>query len=182
MTRYILILIYLLMNGVSLAQPSSFQSKTDFLKKNEYLLKAGGIWEAENPKYNASEEWSPSSFGYKFEAGYAENSIRIKINGKVKDKRYLYWDGYYFWDALKNKICYRSMGTSGQIASGESINNDGDLLFEVLLPDGKITYHLDTDEIVSDNEFKSQSYEFVESEWKPLNTLVWKRINETKSK
>ena len=147
-----------------------------FKSQCEYLLRSGGVWEALNPKHDASNEWSPVSFGYAFEAGYSENIIKIKINGKVKDKRYLYWDGYYYWDPVRQKTRYWSVGTSGQIATGESINKDGDLMFEILLPDGKITYHLDTDEIISENEFQSQSYVFEDGKWKPNNSLTWKRI------
>jgi hypothetical protein len=174
--RLIFLIIWL--GVMTTGYTQNFQNKDEFKKRCEYLLKDGGVWEATNPKYNAAEEWSPSTFGYKFEPGYSENVLRIKINGKVKDKRYLYWDGYYYWDPLKNKICYRSVGTSGQIATGETINNEGDLLFEILLPDGKITYHLDTDETLSENEFKSQSFVFEDGKWNPNNKLIWKRVTE----
>jgi hypothetical protein len=176
-----LLIAFVCLSKLSFTQSKSFQSKEEFKKRCEYLLKDGGVWEATNPKSDAKEEWSPTSFGYKFEPGYSENVLRIKINGKVKDKRYLYWDGYYYWDALRNKTIYRGIGTSGQIASGETINNEGDLMFEILLPDGSITYHLDTDETLSENEFKSQSYVFENGEWKPNNTLSWKRVIESKT-
>ena len=147
-----------------------------FKSRCEFLLKNGGAWEAMNPQYDEKNEWSPVSFGYKFEAGYTDNVLKIKINGTVKVKRYLYWDGYYYWDPVHQKAHYWSMGTSGQIATGESINQDGDLMFEILMPDGKITYHLDTDETISENEFKSQSYIFEDGKWMPNNTLTWKRV------
>jgi hypothetical protein len=177
-----ILLFYLFVNTTCdvIAQDPNWQTIESFKSRAKYLLKNNGVWEAANPKHDESNEWSPTIFGYKFEAGYSENVFTIKINGKVKDKRYLYWDGYCYWDPLRRKACYRSIGTSGQIATGESINNDGDLMFEVLYPDGKTTFHLDTDETISENEFRSQSYIFEDGKWIPSNTLIWKRVVDVK--
>jgi hypothetical protein len=181
MMRIILLLTAVYVSNNCIAQDPDLQTFEAFKSRAQYFLKSGGVWEAENPKHDKSNEWSPTTFGYKFETGYAENVFKIKINGKVKDKRYLYWDGYYYWDPVRRKACYRSVGTSGQVATGESINNDGDLMFEILHADGKITFHLDTDEAISENEFRSQSYLFEEGKWAPNNTLTWRRIVEPKA-
>ena len=140
------------------------------------MLDKGGIWEAANPQYDSTQEWSATSYGYKFEKGYHENILKLKINGVMKGQRYLFWDGYYYWNPVKQKTEYFSLGTSGQVATGETINKDADLYFKVLMPDGSETIHLDTDEIISENEFHSNSYKLEKGEWKPNNKLVWKRV------
>lgn len=172
----LLIAICLLTFSINMEAQTNVQSKEDFLKRSKYLLDSGGVWLAMNPKYDSTQEWSATSFGYKFEEGYHENFIKIKINGTMKGKKYLFWDGYYFWDPVKQRASYFSMGTGGALARGEVINTDHDLYFTLVNPDRTETIHLDTDTIISPNEFQSQSYKLENGEWKTDNKLTWKRI------
>ena len=170
----LIVVLFLLSKG--LAGQGGVLNKNEFLKRCNYMLDKGGIWEAVNPGYDSLQEWSAKSFGYKFERGYHENFLKILINGIIKGKKYIFWDGYYYWNAVKQRTEYFSTGTGGQIATGEVINQGNDLYFTVINPDGSTTVNLDTDEIIRENEFHSNSYKLEQGEWKPNNKLVWKRI------
>lgn len=150
--------------------------KKIYTEKITYLLKDGGKWKAKNPNFDLDNEWSPSSFGYIFAKGYADDILKLKITGFVGVKEYVYWEGVYYWHPLKNRVVYHSMGTGGMVASGETINPGLDLVFEIVNPDGSVTMHKDTDEIVSENEFKSRSYKLEGGKWVDNQELVWKRI------
>ena len=175
-SMYVTLAISLLAGSLNIAAQINVQTKEGFMKRSQYLLDSGGTWEAMNAKYDSTQEWSATSYGYKIERGYHENFIKIKISGTIRGKKYLFWDGYYYWDPVKQRAGYFSMGTGGALARGEVVNSDHDLYFTVVNPDGSETIHLDTDTVISSNEFQSQSYKLEKGGWTPDTKLTWKRI------
>ena len=170
------ILVYSFVTHSS-AQPGE-QTREAFLNRNSNLLERGGVWEAVNPEYDSTQEWSATHYGYKFEKGYHENFLKLKINGLVKGKRYLYWEGYYFWNPAKKRAEYFSIGTGGAYAMGEVINGNHDLQFRIITPEGVESLHLDKETIISPDEFHSLSYKQENGTWKEQNKLIWKRVTE----
>lgn len=169
-------IVFLFLFVKAMNAQEGLQTKNAFLERCTILLDNGGAWEAVNPDFDSTKEWSASHYGYKFEKGYHENILKIKINGLVKGKRYLYWDGYYYWNPVKQRAEYFSLGTSGSVARGEMIGTSNQLYFTIVNPDGSESVHLDTEIKVSHNEFHSQSYKLEKDGWKKNNFLVWKRI------
>ena len=170
----LILCFFLFANGTD--GQKGLQTRDAFLERCRFLLENSGVWEAVNPDFDSTKEWSASHYGYKFETGYHENFLKIKINGLVKGKRYLYWDGYYFWNPAKQRVEYFSLGTSGSLARGEMISTSSDLYFTVINPEGSESIHLDTESKISQNEFHSQSFKLEKGVWKKNNFLVWKRI------
>lgn len=152
------------------------ENKTAYTEKIAYLLKDRGKWKAKNPNFDLDNEWSPSAFGYQFEKGYAEDILKLKITGFIGNKEYVYWEGVYYWHPLKNRAIYFSQGTGGQVASGETINIGLDMVFEVINPDGSVTMHKDTDEVINENEFKSKSFKLEGGKWVDNQQHIWKRV------
>ncbi len=114
-------------------------------------------------------------FGYQVEAGYSASTYRLKILGKLADKKYLYWDGFCAWHPLRNAILYVSQGTGGAVAHGLSINRSGDMVFDVLGADGSVTSHFDRDSVIGPIEFVSESFRLEDGKWAFKQRLRWKR-------
>ncbi|MDH3496863.1 MAG: hypothetical protein OER21_08880 [Gemmatimonadota bacterium] len=146
--------------------------------KQAWLLRDGGKWSADNPTFDSTAEGSPRSFGYQFTQGWGADVMRLKITGRVGEKTYLYWDGFYYWHPVKNRLMYVAQGTGGAIAAGESVDAAGTLAFEIITPDGTVALHRDGDTRLSDEAFQSQSFRYTASGWTPNQTLTWRRVNE----
>ncbi len=147
-----------------------------FLERNAYVLRDGGRWSAPNPDHDPAQARSPSSFGYRFSAGRAPGVVRLQITGAVGGETVLYWDGFYFWHPLRNRVVYASQGTGGAVALGESVNVEGSLVFDLILPDGRVEIHRDTESRTGPDAFVSRSYRLVEGTWQPVQTLAWTRV------
>lgn len=146
--------------------------------RQAWLLRDGGKWSAENPTFDAAAEGSPRSFGYEYARGWAPDVTRLKITGRAGDKTYLYWDGFYYWHPVKNRLVYVAQGTGGAIAAGESVDGEGTLAFEIILPDGTVALHRDEDTKLHDDAFESRSYRYTTTGWTPNQTLTWRRVRE----
>jgi len=141
-----------------------------------WLKKDGGKWESPNADYDSKQEWSATSYGYTFSEGYSPGMLKIQITGKIKDKNYVFWEGYYYWDVVKHQGRYFAVGTSGQLVSGETINNMGDLYFEITSPEGIVTKHIDKETKIDENQFKAEAYQFKDGKWVFERASIWKRV------
>lgn len=50
------------------------------------------------------------------------------------------------------------------------------MVFEVINPDGSVTMHKDTDEVINENEFKSKSFKLEGGKWVDNQQHIWKRV------
>jgi hypothetical protein len=146
-----------------------------YLERAAYLLREGGRWAAPNPGYDSTQAGSPSHFGYQFTEGFAPAVLRLRITGRVGEKNYLYWEGFYFFHPARNHILYVSQGTGGAIATGETVDLTGALVFDLVQPDGRVETHRDEEERIGPNEFVSRSFTFAAGVWKPNQELHWRR-------
>jgi hypothetical protein len=105
----------------------------------------------------------------------SEAFIGFTIYAISGGKRFVIWKGYHYWHPLKNRSFYLSLGSNGEVCSGETYK-DYDMYFEILQPNGQLLCILNHDEIVNENEIKSSTQTLVEGQWKPVSSLTWKRI------
>lgn len=146
-----------------------------FQARREYLLGEGGRWWAVNPGYDSTQAGAPSHFGYRFEPGPAPTVLRLTITGRVGAREVVYWDGYYYWHAAYDRAQYASLSSGGAVATGQSVDLHGSLVFEILGPDGKVSLHRDVETVLGPARFQSESSRWVEGRWVPEQTLVWVR-------
>ncbi len=149
--------------------PAWFQSRT------AYLLRDGGRWWAANPGYDSTQAGAPSHFGYRFEAGPAPSILRLRITGRVGQQQVLYWEGFYYWHPAHGRARYVSLGTGGAVATGETVDTAGTLIFEILGPDGTVTLHRDEETDLAPTTFRSHASRFTDGRWVPEQTLLWER-------
>lgn len=149
--------------------PAWFQSRT------EYLLRDGGRWWAANPGFDSTQAGSPSHFGYRFEAGPAPTVLRLQITGRVGAQQVLYWEGFYYWHPAHQRAHYVSLSTGGAVATGETVDTLGTLVFQILAPDGKLTLHRDEEMDLRPTSFRSRASRFADGRWVHEQTLLWER-------
>lgn len=177
--KYILILIFFEFSILSYAQNLTSTLNDQKLKYEAHLAwlkKDGGKWESPNSAFDPKQEWSATSYGYTFSEGYSPGMLKIQITGKIKDKNYIFWEGYYYWDAVKNQGRYFAVGTSGQLVAGETINDNGDLYFEITSAEGLITKHIDKESKIDENQFKAEAYIYKDGKWNFERSSIWTRV------
>lgn len=146
-----------------------------FRTRRDYFIRGDGTWWAPNPAWTPGADSVASHYGYQFEAGYGPLTYRLKIVGRAGSKTYLFWEGFIAWHPVRNAFQYQSQGTSGAVASGWSINREGDLAFEVVSPDGSTVTQLDRQLIVGDDELRSESFRWKDGKWESHQRLTWRR-------
>jgi hypothetical protein len=166
-----------LLTGEAAAQtPDSLTAEARaFRERREYHLRDGGVWWAANPAYKPGDSTVVSHFGYRFAEGYGLHAYRIRIVGRLDTREFVFWEGVSAWHPIRNAWSYQAEGTGGAVAIGASINREGDLVFDVIAPDGTVTTNLDRDSVVGPDEFTSESFRLTGGRWTPNQRLTWKR-------
>lgn len=155
-----------------------------FLAHCATLLKHGGKWRAENKSYDPTGNGSSRYFGYEYQKGLNDQTVRLKITGYVpgKSQWMVFWDGYYTWDARKRKVIYSSVSAEGVLATGE-ITDIGTtamtLVFTLTRPDGSTEMHKDIQRIQGDSII-SESYVLQGKKWNPNRNLTWVKLEQPK--
>ena len=180
MKFFYLIISFLLFTGFAvLAQPDSNTQKQLFLDQSTILLKGSGKWRADNPAYKRTDEWSVESYGYEFEKGIQESTLKLKITGYIpaKSMKVIFWDGFYYWNHHKNTLAYISVNVEGVVTLGlaDSIGVSFlSLLLDIINKKGLIEYHKDI-QFLQNDQLQSISYKWQQERWMKNNEMIWKR-------
>lgn len=155
------------------------QKLDDFLSLKELLLADGGHWESQLPQDDSSGR-PVEIYGYRYEAGINERTLRLKIVGfdPKKTTTVLYWEGYYTWNPVKRRIIYFSVDATGRIAIGEAVKLSStsiSLIFKISNPDGSEQTHKD-DETFSNGILQTVGSELVLNKWVQRNRLTYRRL------
>lgn len=176
--------IYIMVFAVCLTCPCNAQDQAlkSFLTQSEFFLRDGGIWKAPFKDYDPKEQWSPRYFGYEFQRGISQNSLKLRITGYFpRIGQWLsFWEGHYYWDGKKKKVIYSSMNNEGTIASGETESLTGTeltLVFTLTKADGTTELHKDVQRLEGD-QILSESFVQEKGKWVSKNTNVWSRLEQ----
>lgn len=149
-------------------------TKQDFIERIAFWSGKGGKWAAVNPDYKPGDK-APESFEYHTTRDFSETVLGFTIFAYSSGQKMVIWKGYHYWHELKNKSVYLSLGTQGQVCTGENIEGH-EMYFEILMPDGQVMYIRNLDEIINDDEVKASSSTIRNGAWQPMSNVVWKRI------
>lgn len=174
---FFVILLSVSIKCIASADPDS--QRLLFLEQINFLIKGSGKWKAENPVYKNTDEWSIRYYGYEFEKGIEESTLKLRITGYIPSKlmKVIFWEGFYYWDYIKNRLSYISVNLNGQVAIGSSDSINVSLLVLSLTltnKNGEITLHKDT-HLFSDDKIQSVSLKWEEGRWIKNSEMLWRR-------
>ncbi len=158
-----------------------------FNKQATYLLQNGGIWEAVNPNFDSTKQYSARAFRYRMSKGIHGENLRIKIESDIAGVGWFTsWDGYYLWHSQGSEIVYHSLGGNGSVADGRVLvpsESKRVNMFKVRSYEGGLTHHKDVTTVVADNEMHSMSYVLnAEGDWEFSQQLIWRRLDSAVSR
>lgn len=154
------------------------QNKLNLFQSNcESLLQNKGQWRTYNKNHNPNEEWSVSYYGYFYEKGINNQTLKLSIKGYIPSKSewFTFWDGFYFFDNSTNKINYYSTSNNGNFIKGTSekfSSNEIELLYTIHDKNG-IEKKQKEIQTFSNNEIISKSYTYEDKKWKLNEDKIW---------
>ncbi|MBL7703314.1 MAG: PD40 domain-containing protein [Ferruginibacter sp.] len=146
-----------------------------FKQHGEILLKDGGKWKSVNQKYDASDSSSASYFGWEFSKGINDNTLRFKSTAYVpkKSEWKILSEGYFTWDAKKQKIVCMAVNASTGVVNAESEN-----IFE----SGWIMKELGEKQKVqlkiADNSLEATDYKMKNNRWQAKPPINFSRLEQ----
>jgi len=148
-----------------------------FVEQIRFLIKGNGKWKAENPGYKNKDDWSIRYYGYEFEKGIEESILKLRITGYIPSKlmKVIFWEGFYYWDYIKNRLSYISVNPDGQVARGLSDSINASLLVLSLTltnKNGETKLHKDT-HLFNDDKIQSVSLKWEEGRWIKNSEMLW---------
>ncbi len=179
MKSVIVALLFILFSFFGIAQTKdSIQIKHETLFKS--ISDKGGIWVAENPKYDASK---PEDFKEFILEVRLKDPLKIEadiLGVNTKNDRSSFWQfsEFYAPDKKKNIFYQRSMDGS-YYASGEATMTETERYCEMTFyySGGVYLKHKDTHTLTDENTMKSLSYDYdpKSQSWINESKLIWKR-------
>ena len=149
-------------------------TKEDFIQRCQVWKANGGKWRSTNQAYKPGDH-APQAFEYQTESGPYPASMGFTIYAIIGEQKYVFWKGYHYWNDIRNKSLYLSLGANGEICTGENYE-DHDMYYEMVTTNGQVMHILNQDKIINANEITSIVKTLADGEWHPLPTLEWKRI------
>lgn len=150
-----------------------------FIDQSAALLNGSGKWRTNNPDYTKTDEWSVESYGYEFEKGIQESTLKLTITGYIPSKsmKVVFWDGFYYWNHQENRLAYISVNFDGIVANGlaDSLSVSFlSLLLDITDKKGVVERHKDT-QFLHDDQIRSISYTWDHDRWIKKKEMIWKR-------
>ncbi|WP_298759686.1 hypothetical protein [uncultured Psychroserpens sp.] len=154
--------------------------KTIFKEYIEFLLRDGGIWETNDPKYESDKKYSAKTHKITYYRGIHSEIVSLKIESDLNDVGwYKGWEGYYLWHPVDKEIKYHAISGAGLISNGSIIHFDKNKkvnVFEILSYEGKKSIHKDVEVIVDQKTIKNSSYVLnKDGNWDLQGEFIWKR-------
>lgn len=143
-----------------------------FRQRLELWTAKGGLWEADN---YASGENQPDGFYYQTWLDPHPLSMMFKIYERWANEKKLIWSGIHYWERLKSRSTYLSLGVLGAICHGHSTEGL-EMTFTIFHPDGTIIEICNRDEVLEGNLIQNKTWIRQDGEWRETPGGRWQRI------
>ena len=153
-----------------------------FLQHCEVLLKDGGKWKTKNIGHKPVDSLSASYFGFEFLKGINKHTLRFKVTGYLpkRSEWRMLSDGYFTWDAKKQKLVWHVVRSGGEIVYGEServTENELVMVSTVITVDGK-TENQKSQFKITGIAFEGTDYNLEKNKWEANIPLSWSRLEQ----
>jgi hypothetical protein len=165
------------------ATPVRLQAQQDppkpLIAAMDYLVRDGGAWEAENPRFDAeTNPWR--TFGYQLTWVFDSAAVRWIIDGRLADgRRGVFWELLGVWNPIKGAVDFVQIGQDGTMLRGMlSVREDGRQEIHLAGPRGNGSWleFRDMSTRVDDNAFQTTPEDLKDGHWVPRPGLFWKRV------
>lgn len=174
-----LLLLTVMLTNLSFSQTKdSIQTQHETFFKN--MSANGGIWVAENPKYDKSkpDDFSVFILKVKQKDPLSINAEILGVNTKKDTLKFWEFSDFYAPDKKKN-IYYQRSADGMYYASGEATMTEKERYCEMSFyySRGEYLKHKDTHTFINDNQMQSVSYDYDNktNQWINESILIWKR-------